>query len=326
MKSSKLALTAVSIAAAMALAACGGGGGGGGSSTAAAPSTPASTPTAGNLTTPQYAADSAQLAAFNLLNQQRQQCGFPALQDNSLLDQAAVGHAQYMGLNGGTVTDDEVSGKPGFIGVSYVDRAAHFSYSDSFIGGVSGGYYTNAKLTETQYGQQLVYGWLSGVYHIGVGVWPASAIGIGTNETSFNGFPVVQGSMTLAHQQTIPGNMPLTYPCQGITGVAYSSGGETPTPPNTSGNWGTPIAVAGNVTDKVVLTAGTVTDTSGTVTTLQLLNSATDPNHLVLAYEAVAYPATPLLPNTTYAVSLTGTINGTAFSRSFSFTTGNIIG
>ncbi|POP04391.1 serine protease, partial [Salmonella enterica subsp. enterica serovar Heidelberg] len=40
----------------------------------------------------------------------------------------------------------------------------------------------------------------------------------------------------------------------------------------------------------------------------------------------VAYPTAPLQPNTPYTVNLSGTINGTPFTRSFTFTTGNVVG
>jgi len=59
---------------------------------------------------------------------------------------------------------------------------------------------------------------------------------------------------------------------------------------------------------------------------LKVLDSATDPNKLLPKFEGVAYPTSPLQPNTTYSVSITGTVNGTAFSRNFTFTTGNVIG
>jgi hypothetical protein len=217
----------------LALAACGGGGGsGGGSSTgAAAPASGASTPsttssaTSANVSTPQYAASSAQLAAFTLLNTERQQCGFPALAENTQLDTAASNHAQYMGLNGGTITDTEVSGNAGFTGVSYADRAAHVGYPTNVsVGGVSAGYYTNATLTNTQYGQNLVYAWLSGVYHIGVAAWPVTSVGVGVNQTTFNGFPEIQGTLTLANPQAMTSSGPLTFPCQGTTGIAYKGG------------------------------------------------------------------------------------------------------
>jgi uncharacterized protein YkwD len=340
MKKNISGLTAIAFAtAAFALAACGGGGNSAASSAAPTSDTSAnsgsssnsnsSTPTVntGDVSTPQYAANSAQVAVFQLLNQNRQQCGFPALTENTVLDQAAQAHADYLAANN-LVSDSEVQGNPGFTGVTYTDRAAHFGYPSSVgAGGVSAGYYSTTTLTETQYGEQMLYAWLSGVYHIGIATWPASQIGVGWNETPYNGYPNVHAVLTLAHIQSITGSLPLTFPCQGTTGVAYSSIGEMPAPPNTSGNWGTPIAVAGNSNDTVVLQTGTITDpTSGAVVNLQVLNAASDPNKELPSYEAVAYPTTPLKPNTTYSVSLTGTYNGAAFSRNFTFTTGNVIG
>jgi hypothetical protein len=61
------------------------------------------------------------------------------------------------------------------------------------------------------------------------------------------------------------------------------------------------------------------------VIALQVLDSAKDPNKLLQPYQGVAYPTTPLSPNSQYTVSLTGTINGVAFARTFTFTTGNIV-
>ncbi|WP_042303618.1 CAP domain-containing protein [Paraburkholderia kururiensis] len=335
MKKNISALTAIAFASTALLAACGGGGGSGSNSTGSSsgssgtPSTSTGstqTATSANVSTPQYAATSAQLAAFQLLNQQRQACGFPALTENTTLDQAAQAHAGYLKTNN-VFTDTEVSTNSGYTGATYADRAVHFGYpQNAFASGVSGGYFTNATLSEAQYGQQMVYGWLSGVYHIAIGVWPVTAVGVGWSESTFNGFPEIYASLSIGSMQSTSGATPLTFPCQGTTGVAYSSGGETPTPPNTSGNWGTPVAVAGNPSDTIVLTSGTITDGSGHTTTLQLLYSANDPNKLLPSFEGVAYPTTPLSPNTTYTVAITGTMNGTAFSRSFTFTTGNVVG
>lgn len=323
----KIARLALAALTATTLAACGGGDGSSSASDTAPPGT-ATTPTQtvpGTVSTPQYAANSAQLAAFNLLNQYRTQCGFPALKQNTVLDQAAQNHASYMSLNG-VIADSEVSGKTGFTGVTYQDRAVATGFPNSYVGGLSGGYYTNTTLSETQYGQQHVVDWLAGVYHIAIGVWPITLVGIGVSETAFNGYPDVRASLSMSGLQTTSGNRPLTFPCQGTTGVAYQTNGEMPAPPNTLGPWGTPVAVAGNPNDIVVLQTGTMTDNTGHTITLQLLNSAADPNKLLPAFEAVAYPMSPLQPNTQYSVNLSGTINGTAFSRAFTFSTGNTTG
>lgn len=326
-------ISAVSLASA--LAACGGGGDGGSSSTGSTggtTTTPSQTVT-GTQTTPQYAASSGQLAAFNLLNQYRTQCGFPALQQNTVLDQAAQAHAQYMGLNN-AVSDTEVSGNQGYTGASYVDRAVHAGFPSTAFGpGVSAAYSSNAVLTDAEYGQNLVYAWLAGVYHVGGLTYPMNTVGIGLSKTqTVNGgftFTNAWGSLSILNTQaqTIS-NGPLTFPCQGVTGVAYKAVGETPTPPNASASgWGTPVVVVGNpATDTIVLQSGSMTDPSGTVTSLQLLNSTNDPNKVIQPYQAVAYPAAALTANTVYTVSITGTINGKPFSRAFTFTTGNVVG
>lgn len=323
-----LSLLAIATASAFVLSACGGGDGAPSSavsSSSGGGSTAPSQPVAGTLASPQYAAGSAQLAAFTLLNQYRTQCGFPALQENTVLDQAAQAHAAYMSANG-VVSDSETSGKPGFTGVTYQDRAIAAGFQNVYVGGAGGGYYTNATLSDIQYGQQHVIDWLAGVYHIAIGVWPSSIVGVGVSKTMYAGYPDVRASISIDAPKSMSGNLPLTFPCQGTTGVAYLSNGEIPAPPNTSGPWGTPVAVAGNPSDTVVLQSGTMTDNAGHAIGLQLLSSANDPNKLLPAFVAVAYPAAPLLPNTQYSVSLTGTVNGTPFSRSFTFTTGNIVG
>ena len=144
-------------------------------------------------------------------------------------------------------------------------------------------------------------------------------------KTIYAGCPDVRASMSINAPKPMPGNLPLTFPCQGTTSVAYLSNGEMPSPPNTSGPWGTPVVVAGNPSDTVVLQSSTMTDNAGHTIGLQLLSSANDPNKLLPAFEAVAYLASPLQPNTQYLVSLTGAINGTPFSCGFTFTTGNVV-
>ncbi|MGF6637112.1 CAP domain-containing protein [Paraburkholderia sp. MM6662-R1] len=206
---STFALTSAAVAASILVAACGGGGGGGSSSTGAAtpasapgsassPSS-ASSPVTGTQPTPQYAANSATLAMFNQVNAYRQQCGFPAVQQNTILDQAAQAHAMWEGLNN-TVADNETAGQQGFTGVSYVDRDVHFGFPSAvaYTGGVSANYYTTSALSETQYGQTLVNEWISTVYHSQILLTPVTKMGVGEYETALNGFPVAWGSLTLA--------------------------------------------------------------------------------------------------------------------------------
>ncbi|WP_412530478.1 CAP domain-containing protein [Burkholderia lata] len=333
-----ISLSALSVAAALALAACGGGGDSGSTNSGSTgnnpnPSNPPSTSVPGTVDTPQYAAGSAQLAAMNLLNQYRTQCGFPALKQNTVLDQAAQNHAKYIGLNG-AVTDTESSGNQGYTGASYSDRAVAAGFPTGTIGiGASGA--GNAVFTSnfnaTLAGQQFVYSLLGGAYHAVVATFPVDNVGLGESETQ-----VVSGSYTYTESwQSVSmygavaqplSNGPKTFPCDGVTGVPYREVGEIPAPPNVSNSgWGTPVTVMGNLTDVIVLQSASITGPSGAVA-VQVLNSDSDPNKLLGKYQAVVYPTSPLQPNTKYSVTINGTANGTAFSRNFSFTTGNVVG
>src|SRR5262249_24528277 len=150
-------------------------------------------------------------------------------------------------------SDTEVSGQPGFTGVTYTDRAVRFGFPSGFdVGGVGAGF-SGPSSTEVKYGQTLVYGWLSGVYHLPPLMEPATDVGVGEVDSTSSGMTTVWGSMSFANLQSMTTSSPLTFPCQGTTGVAYKGVAETPTPPNTSGPWGTPIGVMGNPSDTILL-------------------------------------------------------------------------
>lgn len=331
----RLTHSAITIAAILALAACGGGGGGGSGTTTTGTSSggstsggsssgsgSAQTSSTNNVSPAQYASGSVQSAVFSALNSYRQQCGFPALTENSTLDTATQNHVNYMVANvvGG---DSEKSGLTGYTGANYQARATAQGYPSTVpVGGVSNVYYNNATLTNQQYATGLMNGWIGGVYHVGIAIGNTTGLGIGESQTTSQGNPEIWAALSLANPQPISGG-PVTFPCQGVTGIPYGGNVETPTPPNSSASgWGTPVVVMGNPTDTIVLSSGTMTDTTGNVITLKLLTSANDPNSEIQPYEAVAYSASLLQPSMTYSVSIAGTDNGTPFSRSFTFTTG----
>jgi uncharacterized protein YkwD len=343
MRTLKFRSTALASALALTglLSACGGGGGGGGgasSPVAAASSTTSTTPAttipAGTTqSTPTYAAGSVQLAMFNQINAYRQTCGFPAVQQNTLLDQAAQNHAQYMIQNGGQLTDAEVQGNPGFTGATYMDRAAHVGMPSSvYVAGGASGWYNNNSLLPTAMGQALATVWTSAVYHQALIVWPYNYLGFGVGQTQSNGYTLDIASENIAFDPSNTNDIdasgaPLTFPCQGMTGVPYGINGEIPMPPNTSSSgFGTPVTVIGRMSDQVTLTTANMVNTmTGQTISLNILNTNTDPNKLIPSFQASAYPTSLLSANTTYQVNLTGTINGKAFSRSFTFTTSSTL-
>lgn len=328
-------LTAIAIAASLTLAACGGGGGGGSptssgtagsatpaSGTSASAPTSAGTPVTGTLATPQYSANSAQLAAFTMINQYRQECGFPAFKENTILDQVAQNHAAYQAQNN-LLTDTEVQGNPDFTGVTAEDRAEALGWpSGAYAGSADDGVNFTTTTDPTLIGTDSLMYFMANPYHSTVLPFLTSDIGLGFSAGQF----ATSASFTIGGNAPALTGSPLTFPCQGVTGVPYEGTGETPTVPGVTGPTGTPIVVTGNQSDAIHLTAGTMTDPQGHQIALSLLDSSNDSNKLVATYEGVAFATTPLLPNTQYSVSLTGTVNGVAFSRSFSFTTGNVVG
>lgn len=175
-------------------------------------------------------------------------------------------------------------------------------------------------------------------YHLSGMFYPLAEVGISYQPLNFGpAAPMYTLTMDLANHASgspaapLYADAPLTFPCQGTTGIDYeSAGGEEPTPYlngatlNLQANpIGTPITVVGNLSDTVLLTSGTVMDPNGNQIALNLTDSSDDPNHNLAPFAAFAFPTNPLLPNTSYSVVLNGTINNTAFSRNFTFTTGN---
>lgn len=328
----------LTLAAASALTACGGGGGGGSTGGVTPPPTPTPDPvtTAPAGTTqavPTYTAGSAQLQMLNAINSYRQQCGFPAFQQNTMLDRAAQNHAEYMAANGATPGHIETAGNPGFTGAKPQDRAIALGWPSGLgVGEVAAGFWNGKALTPAENGQALLDTWSSGPYHQTAIADYGTLLGSGVAQKDWQGSPTVLGGLLFGSSTYPPSNITtsgnvLTFPCQGSTGLPYKGAGEIPVPPGTSGPWGTPVTVTGNPTDTVTLTSGTmIAAGSSTVITLTVLTSENDPAKLVKKNLAVAYPLAPLAPNTTYSVNLNGTVNGVPFTRSFTFTTNSTVG
>ena len=303
------------------LAACGGGGGG--STSTSSSTSPASAGNTGTLSSPQYAPGSPELAAFTELNSLRQECSFPALSENTLLDQAAANHLAYLQDNQ-AIGHTEIQGDPGYTGATLQQRAQAVGYPFGAVGEI-----IDADTTDVG-GAQAVVALATVPYHAALAFAPFTDIGAAYG-------PVVMGptttyytaEVTLGYQVQAAsyGNAPLTFPCEGTTGLPTGATSETPTPAingqAVAFPIGTPIVVEGNAGDTVLLASGQMTDPSGNVIALDLLDSSDDSNHEMPPWAAAGFPARPLQPNTTYGVTLTGTINGTTFSRNFSFATGS---
>ncbi|WP_244095917.1 CAP domain-containing protein [Rhodoferax ferrireducens] len=327
------------------LSACGGGGGG----TASTPTpTPTPEPTPVVVTSPivtsvppaTYPVVSEELSAFNLLNAERSRCGFGLLAQNAALDTAARGHADWLLINNYT-GHYQIAGTTGFTGLAPDDRLVASGY------GTSGSFQSNAEAeldangTKAGNGVTGIRRLLNAPYHmlemirgyrdVGVAVRDKLDVGISPNtrfvlNTSF-GYKNSDGPQVAASGSV------LTYPCDGSTGMVPSLTAESPNPVpgrNLGANpLGTSVGVKVDIGNTLVITSASMIKVStGTPITLRApVTAANDPNAIAgVSYfknnEGFVSADAPLEANTQYQVTIAGTNGGTAFSRTFAFTTG----
>ena len=344
MNSSKFSLTLVSLAL---LAACGGGGGGGGGSNTVEPPpvvTPPPLVLASTIVTSvpasTYSAGSEELAAFNLLNAERERCGFGLLAQNTAIDTAARGHADWLLINGYT-GHYQVSGTPSFTGVMPDDRLVNAGY------GASGQFQSNAETENDQNGTKTGQGvlgvrdLLSAPYHmlemirgyrdVGIGVRDRFDVGLSPNNRFVHnmafGYKKIDGPQAAALDSV------RTYPCEGSTGIVKLLRGENPNPVpgrNLSVSpLGSSIGVVVDIGNTLVITSAVMIKvaTGGAITLRAPVMAANDPNAVSgVSYfqnnEGFVSADTPLESNTQYQTTVVGTNSGTPFSRTFTFTTG----
>lgn len=334
---SRLVASAVLLAV---LAACGGGGGGTSTPTAAAAITAAEIASASSL--PFEVLGAEELAAFNLLNFERERCGFAVMTRDASLDAAAKAHADYQLLNS-VVTHTESSALSGFSGTLPSDRVLAKGYSgaggvtDEIVGLMGTG------VQKTGAGVSGIRGLLSAPYHLRGLMGGYRDIGLSvrasTDMTTPPGAtPTVILQIDAAYKSTLGPQLPAstsvnTYPCEGTSGVNRQLSNESPNPVKdrdlSVNPLGAVVYVAvrqGNVLS--ITSASMIQMSNGQAVPLRApVTAATDPygpcsEGCYKRHEAYVAADVPLVANTAYQMVITGTNSGTAFSRSFVFTTG----
>lgn len=327
--------SALTILAAAVLAACGGGG----DSDNNSGSTPAPTPTPAatsvplftSVTTPTYVASSPEKIIFDKVNAERMKCGFGAIQQNTLLDAAAKNHGEYVVAHK-EYSHDETLGKTGFTGIDAVARANAVGYvSKAWI---SEGISFPSPSLSVDYS---VLSQLSAPYHSQTMLAEYTEIGIGfvkaKSNTEFGAvvFNFGSGSLSIGQLPSATGSSGVrTYPCDGVSGIYPALYGETPSPiaRNMSiAPAGHPIMVFGDHQKKLTLTSATIIEvpTGRSLPIHRLSTQDNDINANTLRGPHVGYvlPDVPMLPNTAYSVTVSGTNDGQAFTRNFTFSTGS---
>jgi uncharacterized protein YkwD len=319
----------------VALVACGGGGGGAAPepAPAPAPSPTPSAPIAAQLTVPTpvgYDAD--RLAAFNRLNEIRLSAGLGMLAQNTMMDQAAQAHAEWMIAND-VLSHDEVGGTPGFTGENYARRDEYFGYVP-----VEGG----EVMASGAHGDTGVDALVNMVYHrslilafepvdVGIGWSGAISAHVVTPlviDVTRPGTDPVRGLGQVA-QSSIRGAA--CWPIDGAHDVPLLMGLEIPNPVPTQDvlTLGNPVSVTVERSKTISSTQFMLTNSAtGAVVMTQLLTNKNDPSGLIPESYIAVVPLAPLAASTTYRVDFAGSTvefpTGAVESviRAWSFTTG----
>ena len=225
MTSNRNILLTVAVVASALLAACGGGGSASPGANDGNPA-PIPPPVAESGVPVTYAPGSFEAAQLAFVNTELSRCGYGSYQAASDLTAAAVGHSNYMTINGGLITHQQAAGNPGFTGVTHRERlrAAGSSASraaessegiDAVFVGIRQSY--NALIAAPMHQADLLDGW--------------SEIGVGIGPRSINSQTQELRLMTLAYGGTKRNSVALNgvrnFPCEGSVGIV-GNGVETP--------------------------------------------------------------------------------------------------
>lgn len=326
---------------ALALAACGGGGGGSAVDPAPVATTPPTPPVSSTPTNPEPltpapgtpgtptlpGASGAPLETGNIaadgrewLNYRRGLIGLSTLARSNLIDIAAQGHSDYQRINN-TITHDQTPGKEGFTGVDVSARLAAAGYR--FNTSSSRAYGEVISATSNGSGQYMAEELITAIYHrfvIFEPVFKEIGTGAATTATGYNYF-TANFTANNGYGAGLAAGQVAAWPFNGQVSVPrnFFSNTESPDPVPDRNEVGYPISVHTNIDMTIAVTSFTVRPRGGAELAVRLLNYPNDAH--TGRSSAAIIPLLPLLANTVYDVSFTGTAGGSAVSRTWSFTT-----
>lgn len=347
-------------AVAASLAACGGGGSAAdpeppSSGTPSPAPVPGPSPVAGgpdlqtSVPPATYAAGSLHKGAWDLLQSQRAACGFGLLLQDERLDAASQAHAYYLGQNTIENPDRFFIGHyedpawPYYTGVAPWDRAAAAGFPDS-VSEILTNQGINYPVqfpspfgTDEAQGAQGMRDLINTVYHLKGAMWAGRRGGIGavsligpagTGREQSQFRLVMQASdETDALKQRLGAGVVATYPCDGLAGVAttWYPVTESPRPFPDVGleeAYGPPIYLKADAGSILQVGEARIARADGAATVAhRTLAQADDPAGLLESHELFVVPTAALAPSTAYTVTVSGLLNGQAFTTSFTFST-----
>ncbi|MYM26504.1 hypothetical protein GTP46_28155 [Duganella sp. FT135W] len=325
--------------------------GGGGSTSVQQPNvTPVVTPPAVDVNelvqsvpVPNYTSDSGNLVVFNAVNALREKVGSGLLSQNAALDKSVLAHWNYLDINTIVSLHSEAEGKMGFTGVDATARAKAAGYSSAYVDEVIFG--TNGAGNFAG----CTASWANSVYHIGVlfsGMRDIGISAINTKDDPIYGkytVCVADFSIATSKAEQLPADGTIrVYPYPDQTGVpiVFYNQAEVPTPLPQYQELGTPVTLnfktksfaATGAKPTISVTQLNITPAGGQPLSARILaNTAggtftsTGPeltaDGQMAAYALTIVPVVRMAANTVYTVSFSGTVNGTALSKSWKFTT-----
>ncbi|WP_455289544.1 CAP domain-containing protein [Cupriavidus necator] len=340
MQNSKLTLSVLATAMTLALAACGGGGGGDGGSknpttpptTPTTPQEPTSVPPATSVPASTYPSGDQRLEAYDSLNAIRLKLGVGTLKQDAVLDTAADMHLNYMKLNG-QVTHLEAADKAGFTGATPYDQVVAAGGSKGqWIGQVAAG----AGGID---GKDCADGFRRTVYHLQGITSNQETVGIAVHDNyCVINFGVVTGAKGGGYGlaqwggQQMAANAMAYYPADNdVVLGTFTPASESPNPAPDLAFAGHPVMFrvpAPEGTDVLTVTSFTLAGPGGaSVPARVLVPSKAKPSSVASSIEdanlyagVVFLLPTQQLAAGTYTATFSGARNGSAISRSWSFT------
>ena len=314
------------------LAACGGGGGSPSPTLTPAPAPvatvvvqPSPTPTPAPAPALIYQPGTAEKSASDFLNSARASCGFGNLTPDSRLSTAAQRHASYV-FASGQATHAETPG-PLFYGADPASRALAAGYPFATGESVYFGY--GALRGDAVIATRNL---LAAPYHALTMMYPFVHIGVGAELSTADGgktalvFSFGVGPSTPPPQTQDVLKDVLNFPCDGAQEIGTAMRGESPNPlPGrdlSNSPTGPAIILRGRDGKTPQVTEYSMTSAAGAaVVLIPPITSSTDLN--LRPGDVFILPNSPLLPNTQYRVRITGVLNGSAFTKNFTFKTGS---
>ena len=259
------------------------------------------------------------------------------LAQSTQLDAAAKAHNDYQIINNTASHFENPTQFPiGFTGINAVDRARFQGYVN--IGEITDEFVFSNVIDRVNFGELGIRSLLNAPYHMASLMRNYRDVGLSiraSNETT----PVGVSSRTFLHAnltyKTTTGPQQIstadvkTYPCQGSTGIFFRLANESPNPvPGRDLSQlplGSSVYVMLREGQTLVIATATMRETlSNTPVVMRApITSSNDPNGFFRPHEGYVVPDAPLKPSTQYSVRITGSNTGTAFVKSYSFTTGS---